>query len=43
LSDIEGDFETGIFLQVELKGLAGVGKKAAEFLEKNIPGYERDF
>lgn len=43
LSDIEGDFETGVFLQVELKGLAGVGKKAAEFLEKNIPGYERDF
>jgi len=43
LSDIEGDFETGIFLQVELKGLAGVGKKAAEFLEKNIPGYEKSF
>ncbi|MDX1518605.1 MAG: LPS assembly protein LptD [Gammaproteobacteria bacterium] len=43
LSDIEGEFETGIFLQVELKGLAGVGKKAAEFLEKNIPGYEKSF
>lgn len=43
LSDIEGEFETGVFLQVELKGLAGVGKKAAEFLERNIPGYEKSF
>ncbi len=43
LADIDGEFETGVFLQVELKGLAGVGKKAAEFLEKNIPGYEKNF
>ncbi len=43
LADINGEFETGIFLQVELKGLAGVGKKAAEFLERNIPGYETTF
>lgn len=43
LTDISGEFETGIFLQLELKGLAGVGKKTSEFLKRNIPGYEREF
>ena len=43
LTDINGDFETGVFLQLELKGLAGVGKRTSEFLERNIPGYQSDF
>lgn len=43
LSDIDGDFETGIFFQVELKGLAGIGTKTTEFLEQNIRGYQSDF
>ncbi len=43
LTDISGEFETGIFFQFELKGLAGVGKKTSEFLKRNIPGYESEF
>lgn len=43
LTDITGEQDTGIFLQFELKGLAGVGKKTSEFLEQNIRGYESDF
>ncbi len=43
LTDITGDFETGFFLQFELKGLSGVGKKTSEFLEQNILGYESEF
>ena len=42
LTNIDGDFETGIFLQLELKGLAGVGRKTVDFLEQTIPGYESD-
>lgn len=33
--------ETGIFLQIELKGLTGFGDKVDEFLEKNLKGYRR--
>lgn len=43
LTDINGDYENGIFMQLELKGLAGVGKKTVEYLEQRIPGYQRDF
>jgi len=43
LTDIDGDFQTGVFLQLELKGLAGIGKKTVGFLEKKIPGYRSDF
>ena len=43
LTDINGEFETGFFLQFELKGLAGVGNKTSEFLKKNIPGYQSEF
>lgn len=43
LTDIDGDFDTGIFLQFELKGLAGIGKKTVSFLKEQIPGYESEF
>lgn len=43
LSSLDGDFQTAFFLQVELKGLAGIGRKTVDFLTENIPGYERDF
>ena len=43
LTDVNRDYNNGIFFQVEFKGLAGVGKKTAEFLEENIPGYQRGF
>ena len=43
LTDIDGEFETGIFFQIELKGLAGLGTKTEEFLEQHIPGYQSSF
>jgi LPS-assembly protein len=43
LSTAEGRFDTGIFMQIELKGLAGFGRQTSTFLMRNIPGYEQDF
>lgn len=43
LTSIDGDFDTGIFFQIELKGLAGIGKKTVDFLKQQIPGYESEF
>ena len=43
LTDINGNYENGIFMQLELKGLAGVGEKTVEYLEQRIPGYQREF
>jgi len=43
LTNINGAFDTGIFLQLELKGLAGVGKKTVNFLKEQIPGYQSEF
>lgn len=43
LTDVDRDYNTGIFFQVELKGLAGIGQQTAEFLQESIPGYKSDF
>jgi len=43
LTDIDGDYENGVFLQFELKGLAGVGQKTVEFFKEKIPGYQSGF
>jgi len=43
LTNINGNFDTGIFLQIELKGLAGIGKKTVDFLKQQIPGYQSEF
>jgi LPS-assembly protein len=43
LTNIDGNFDTGIFLQMELKGLAGIGKKTVDFLKQQIPGYQSEF
>lgn len=43
LSNVRGEYDTGIFFQMELKGLAGIGKKTADFLRQNIPGYQSVF
>ena len=43
LTNVNGVFDTGIFLQLELKGLAGVGKKTVNFLREQIPGYQSEF
>ena len=42
LTNTTGEFDNAVFLQLELKGLAGVGG-AAEFLRKSIPGYRDTF
>lgn len=36
----EAELQTGIFVQLELKGLSSFGDKVEKFLEKNISGYE---
>jgi LPS-assembly protein len=43
LTNLKGDFQTGFFLQFELKGLAGVGQLTVDFLTQQIPGYKRGF
>ncbi len=43
LRNTEGDFDNAIFLQFEMKGLAGFGRKTRDFLELNIPGYHYEF
>jgi len=43
VSNVEGGVQTGIFLQFELKGLAGLGQKTVDFLYQNIPGYTDEF
>lgn len=43
LTNLNGDFQTGFFMQFELKGLAGVGQMTVDFLSQQIPGYKRGF
>lgn len=42
-ADFDQEFQTGIFLQFELKGLAGSGLKTVDFLTQSIPGYQSSF
>jgi LPS-assembly protein len=37
----EGQAQTGIFFQIELKGLTGIGERLDSFFERNIYGYRR--
>lgn len=37
------DHDTGIYLQLELKGLGGVGRETEALLRDQIPGYRNDF
>ena len=39
LSNLEGDFNTGFFLQLELKGLGSIGQRTVDLLNQAIPGY----
>ncbi len=43
LNNLDGDFSNGVFLQIELKGLGGIGKNTVDFLNQSIPGYETEF
>jgi LPS-assembly protein len=36
-------YDTGVFLQVELKGLTGIGANTKGFLERYVPGYRSEF
>lgn len=38
-ADVQGDSQTGVFFQVELKGLTGIGENLDTFLEQNIYGF----
>ena len=42
-SDGEDNYSHGLYLQLELKGLTGVGNKTEAFLTRSIPGYENEF
>ena len=42
VSGDEGDYSNGIFLQIELKGLTGLGRRTEAFLTHSIPGYESE-
>ena len=43
LASTGGDFQSGFFLQFELKGLAGLGRQAVNSITQQIPGYQGDF
>jgi LPS-assembly protein len=38
---VQGTGQTGIFFQIELKGLTGLGLKLDDFFEQNISGYRK--
>ncbi len=42
VSNRDGKSETGIYIQLELNGLASVGTSADAFLERTIRGYSRE-
>jgi LPS-assembly protein len=43
LRNAEGEFDTGMFLQFQFRGLGGIGKKSGSVLNRGIPGYEDPF
>nr|VFK14538.1 MAG: LPS-assembly protein [Candidatus Kentron sp. LFY] len=43
LSSTDGNFNNAFFLQLELKGLAGIGRKTGQFLTRTVPGYQNRF
>lgn len=43
LASLEGRYETGFFLQLELKGLAGLGGNTLDFLKRQISGYRSEY
>jgi LPS-assembly protein len=38
---VEGDSQNGVFFQIELKGLTGIGEKLDTFFEQNLYGYRK--
>ncbi|MCI0400970.1 MAG: LPS assembly protein LptD [Gammaproteobacteria bacterium] len=43
VNDVAGDNQIGFFIEIELKGLAGLGRQTTTFLRESIPGYENEF
>ncbi|MEX2480731.1 MAG: LPS assembly protein LptD [Gammaproteobacteria bacterium] len=43
LRNAEGQFDTGVFVEVEFRGLGGVGQKSGSFLRRAIAGYHDPF
>ncbi|NIW10073.1 MAG: LPS assembly protein LptD [Gammaproteobacteria bacterium] len=43
LTGVNDEYNTGIFFQLELKGLAGLGTGTETFLTENIPGFKSEF
>ena len=43
LADGDDNYSNGVFLQLELKGLTGVGDRTEALLTRSIPGYENEF
>ncbi len=41
LGDVQGVSQTGVFFQIELKGLSGFGDNLEQFFEQNISGYRK--
>jgi len=41
LNDINGSHDTGVFFEIELKGLGSIGDDVTSFLETGILGYDR--
>ena len=39
LANLDGDFNTGFFMQLELKGLGSIGQRTVDLLNQAIPGY----
>ncbi|MGZ8165978.1 MAG: LPS-assembly protein LptD, partial [Methylobacter sp.] len=38
---VSGTSQTGVFFQIELKGLTGIGQKLDQFFEQSIYGYRK--
>ncbi len=43
LRNAAGQFDNGMFLQFQFRGLGGIGKKSGSVLHRDIPGYEDPF
>ena len=43
LNNSSGEHTNQFFVQLEFKGLGGIGGKTVDFLEEQIPGYQNEF
>ena len=43
LSTTTGSYSTAVFVELELKGLAGIGESAMSLIRNSVPGYRNTF